>query len=409
MSVPKFIQISMLSSYPAALLNRDDSGLAKRIRFGGAMRTRVSSQCLKRHWRMADDPYSLANVDPSLTLSIRSRETFNRVLLPMLVERGFAEDAAVAVLSAFQKALYEGKDKADKEATQKGDKHPLVRSEVVVLGRAEIEFLAQRAGAILERAAEEAGADAKALVKTAAALAKDYLKDKDVKKNWQALTCGAGLDAAMFGRFVSGDPEARVNAAVHVAHALTVHAESSETDYFTAVDDLTTSSEGGSGHLGAAELTSGLYYSYVVVDVPQLVSNITGAEASAWLDADRTLAARTVKHLIHLMATVSPGAKLGSTAPYDHASFVLAEAGDRQPRTLANAFLAPVSFDRTLFPDTLRALSGYLEGMDGMYGQEEARWLACRVPTDELAGFGAQRMNLPALAEVVETAIREGK
>ncbi len=59
MSAPKFIQIHTLHSYPATLLNRDDAGLAKRLPFGGVERLRVSSQCLKRHWRMADDPMAI--------------------------------------------------------------------------------------------------------------------------------------------------------------------------------------------------------------------------------------------------------------------------------------------------------------------------------------------------------------
>src|SRR5690606_29435505 len=46
-----FLQVHTLTSYHATLLNRDDAGLAKRIRFGGEERLRISSQCLKRHWR----------------------------------------------------------------------------------------------------------------------------------------------------------------------------------------------------------------------------------------------------------------------------------------------------------------------------------------------------------------------
>ena len=59
MTVPKFIQIHTLTAYPAALLNRDDAGLAKRLPFGGATRIRVSSQCLKRHWRKAEGKHAL--------------------------------------------------------------------------------------------------------------------------------------------------------------------------------------------------------------------------------------------------------------------------------------------------------------------------------------------------------------
>ena len=36
MTTPRFLQVHTLHSYPAALLNRDDSGLAKRMPFGGA-------------------------------------------------------------------------------------------------------------------------------------------------------------------------------------------------------------------------------------------------------------------------------------------------------------------------------------------------------------------------------------
>ncbi|WP_210183419.1 type I-E CRISPR-associated protein Cas7/Cse4/CasC, partial [Methylobrevis pamukkalensis] len=62
MPEPRFLQIHFLAPYTAALLNRDDAGLAKRLPFGGHLRTRVSSQCLKRHWRLAQDPHALASI-----------------------------------------------------------------------------------------------------------------------------------------------------------------------------------------------------------------------------------------------------------------------------------------------------------------------------------------------------------
>ena len=63
MPEPRFLQIHTLSGYTAALLNRDDSGLAKRLPYGDAFRTRISSQCLKRHWRCAQDPHALQEID----------------------------------------------------------------------------------------------------------------------------------------------------------------------------------------------------------------------------------------------------------------------------------------------------------------------------------------------------------
>ncbi len=62
MATQRFLQIHTLHSYPAALLNRDDSGLAKRLPFGGAIRTRISSQCLKRHWRVARGEFAINSI-----------------------------------------------------------------------------------------------------------------------------------------------------------------------------------------------------------------------------------------------------------------------------------------------------------------------------------------------------------
>ena len=74
MTTPVSCKSIRLHSYAAALLNRDDSGLAKRLTYGGVSRTRISSQCLKRHWRTAqeidektggkikDDPHALQNL-----------------------------------------------------------------------------------------------------------------------------------------------------------------------------------------------------------------------------------------------------------------------------------------------------------------------------------------------------------
>ena len=67
---------------------------------------------------------------------------------------------------------------------------------------------------------------------------------------------------------VTSDPGANIDAAVHVAHAFTVHAEESESDYFSVVDDLQADDEDpGAAHIGDMELTAGLFYGYVVVDV----------------------------------------------------------------------------------------------------------------------------------------------
>lgn len=389
MTAPKFIQIHTLHSYPGTLLNRDDAGLAKRLPFGGVERLRVSSQCLKRHWKTADDAFALGRIDPEIGISVRSRRVWVVRLREVLVGEGLAADAVDVVLDAMQTQLY-GESKKAKAG--KGAGIDLERNELVVLGNKEIDYLAREA----RRVIAEAGTDKRRVAEEL----------KQLKQNLRPLKAGAGIDSAMFGRFVSGDRDARVDAAVHVAHAFTVHEQASEPDYFTAVDDLQAEEQGaGAGHLNTADLTSGVYYGYVVVEVPLLVANLEAVDRTRWLEVDRSTAARAIRHLLHLIAKVTPGAKKGSTAPYDWASLVLVEAGDEQPRTLANAFIEPVR-SRPLERHAGQALLHHLHAIDAMYGVSGRRWLATRL--DGITLDGAEVLAFPRLAESVEATVARG-
>jgi CRISPR system Cascade subunit CasC len=409
---PRFVQIHTLTSYPAALLNRDDAGFAKRIPFGGVPRIRISSQCLKRHWRLFDGEASLASIRVGggmAPMSIRSRRTFERFVHKPLVAEGVGAEMAAAVTRAFMEVLLGESPKAKatkKEKEQAGEEavDPGVRTnQITVLGRPEVDFILAEARAVCA-----AVQDPKQAKKTV----EERFK-KEAKKNLDALKRAAGLDAALFGRMVTSDILARGDAAIHVAHAFTTHGEEAETDYFSAMDDLLVQSdegELGSGHINTSELTSGLFYGYLVVDVPLLVSNLEGCERKDWAAADRSLAAEVVRRLVQLVATVSPGAKLGSTAPYSYAHLVLAETGSAQPRTLANAFLKPVPERPDLVRNTYVALAQHLVEIDAMYGRSGERKLAARGLVAELdeAVAASDRVRLPELTEWVAEQIRRG-
>lgn len=338
----RFLQIHSLHGYSAVLLNRDDSGLAKRILYGDAMRTRVSSQCLKRHWRVTESPHALQRIDGAAA-SVRSRETVSRRVIQPLRDGDHDTEVIDAISTAFQRAVY-GEKKGDES------RQPLL------LGEPEIEYLAAEALKI----AQEHGTNA-----TAAATAAEGWQ-KDSKANMKALreNCSipGGIAAALFGRMVTSDVEANIDAAVHVAHAFTVHREESESDYFTVVDDLKgAEDDSGADHIGETELTSGLFYGYVVLDRSALVRN---------LGNDVAMAGEVARRLVHLIATVTPGAKLGPTAPYGYASWLLVEAGDRQPRSLAEAYREPCKPDRLV---ATQAAGQFLKKVDALYETGETR------------------------------------
>ena len=406
MTDARFLQIHTLHSYSGALLNRDDSGLAKRLPYGDAMRTRISSQCLKRHWRMAEDPHALNNIDGAAA-SFRSRELVTLKVIAPLREQ-YSDGVCAILNNLFQTTVY-----GEKGTTKTG-------RQTLLFGAPELDWLASQARDLAQTIAPvlEAGGytsppseNAEKWLKEAARHVEKQTKAwrADFKHNIDAMrdatTLPAGLTAALFGRMVTSDPEANIDAAIHVAHAFTVHSEESESDYFTAVDDLKRDEDdGGADTIQETELTSGLFYGYVVVDVPGLIENTSGVrrDAANFHEADRRLAAEIAHNLLYLITEISPGAKLGSTAPYGRAEFLLVEAGDRQPRSLASAFREPV--DATV-PTAQATLTRKLEQFDALYETGEAR-RAMHLANDEIAS--APRGSLREIADWARQTVLTG-
>jgi CRISPR system Cascade subunit CasC len=389
----RFLQIHTLTSFAGVLLNRDDTGAAKRMPYGGAVRTRISSQCLKRHWRNAAGEWRL---EEEAHRSLRTRHIFEKELRAAVKTQTNAPDDLIeAVGSAVTVMLY--------------GKETVKERQAMLFGRPEIDAL-KRLSISLVTEAVAGGSNAKVAREHAEKQIKDSKKNLSAMKE-QAGDLPAGLVAALFGRMVTSDPAANTDAAIHVAHAFTVHREESEGDYFTVVDDLSVAEgEAGSGGIFDTEITSGLFYSYVVIDVPLLVSNLTGVDASTAFKegTNRALPATIVERLVHLIATVSPGAKKGSTAPYAYADLMLIEAGSRQPRSLAAAFRDPVTagHGQSLTRAAIEAATKQLERFDKAYDRHEARRVMNATGSDASALGGDLSLN--ALATWAAEAVRAG-
>lgn len=345
----RFLQIHALVSYAGVLLNRDEAGAAKRLPFGGTTRVRVSSQSLKRHWRFAgetdhDKAKEVAESLQSLGVPMgeRTKELVSSVIVPAAVKANpGAPEKLVKELSDLLHVELYGSKGVDPKARQ-----------ALLFGQPEVDYLCKFAAETLA-----GGMQGEALKKAF----------REARANMAALTHAAGLEAALFGRMVTSDREADRFAPIHVQHAFTVHAMERELDFVTVVDDLRNrdpEAEAGSAGMFDAELTSGVFYSYVNVDVDLLVSNLGG---------DTELAGQVVDRLVHLIAKVSPGAKKGSTAPFAAAEFMLVEAGSDLPRSLAGAFRNAVPLKGDVFQESINRLGGYLRSMDQAYGKGTER------------------------------------
>lgn len=380
-----FLQMHWLISYHASLLNRDDAGLAKRIPFGNATRLRISSQCLKRHWR------TQLQKQLDLPAGLRTRYFFSRELLPRLqneygVEASLAEELVRALGKSILASSDGSRDPLDEQLRMK---------QPALFGRPEADFL-------VSLLAECATApDPKA------ALSEKLRTDKN---NFRAMVRAAGygdvfagVEGALFGRFVTSDILARTDAAVHVAHAFTVHAQDNEIDYFTVVDDLSLEEETGAAHANDMDLGAGVFYGYLAVDVPLLVSNFTGCDRREWREKQSDDVRNTLSALFRAVATVTPGAKLGATAPYSYADFVMFEAGNQQPRSLANAYLQALQPQSNLLQQAVEQLRDYLAAQEKVYGPTadyRAVATTCRWEAEPLA----QPLD-DAIASVLDVAL----
>lgn len=315
----QFIQLHLLTSYAPSNLNRDDLGRPKTAKMGGFERLRVSSQSLKRNWRVSD----LFEKAMAGNIGIRTKR-FGVEIYEALLAEGVKEKSAKEWASSI--AAVFGKGKKDS---------------------LEIEQLAHISPA------EQEGALALAKLLAAEDRAPTDSELKLLKSDQTA------VDIALFGRMLASSPAFNVEAACQVAHAISVHSVVVEDDYFTAVDDLNDGkTDSGSSHIGESGFAAALFYSYICINKSQLIEN---------LDGNEELANNAIKALVEAAVKVSPTGKQNSFASRAYASFVLAEKGTQQPRSLSVAFLKPI-VDEDQATAAIAALQLQADNFDKVYG-----------------------------------------
>lgn len=367
------IDIHMLKSFPPTNLNRDDSGSPKTCVFGGCQRGRISSQSLKHAWRR-DSEFQ------KLPLGIRTRKLPD-IVSKQLLEQGVDEKLVQCVkpkLSAFGNKKYEEQD------DQKTAQIMFFAPEDV---RAVTEAVKQT---ILENPSPE------------------KLKEISAKQWMEQLKNKArpiSLDMALFGRMITDDSFANVEAAMQVAHAISTHVVNMESDFFTAVDDLMDKEiqETGSAMMGDTDFNSCCYYLYISLDVEQLMKNAEGSP--------EVLQAipRVLPLLLEAIAYTNPSGKQNSFAGHSMPGVMCVEKKPRNvPVSYANAYEKPVYSRSGYMEPSAKRLSELIDLYDQSYGLpvDERLWLA---PGLECQPQKATRMNgLPDMMGATEQWLRKG-
>lgn len=318
-----FLQLHLLTSYPPACLNRDDLNRPKSAKMGGVDRLRISSQSLKRAWRTSGQFEEALTGHMGTRTKLRGVKVYERLVAAGVKEKD-AKEWAQAIASCFGKLKGKKDDKS--------------------LNDLEIEQLAHfspEEGTAIDALADTLAKDGRAPTESDLGL---------LRKHHTA------ADIALFGRMLADSPGFNTEAACQVAHAITVHRAAVEDDFFTAVDDLNTREvDAGSAHMGEQGFGAGLFYQYVCIDCDLLCERLGTA-----------LAEKSIQALIEAAATVAPTGKQNSFASRAWAYYVLAEKGERQPRSLSLAFMKPVR-DGDMLNDAVSALTTMRDNLDKVY------------------------------------------
>ncbi|MEO1637157.1 MAG: type I-E CRISPR-associated protein Cas7/Cse4/CasC [Cyanobacteria bacterium J06631_9] len=340
-------EIHVLQSFPPANLNRDENGMPKSTVFGGRPRARISSQCQKRAVRLHYQRHSDLNPD---NFANRSRSWLSQ-LKPLLIEADIAEDQAEIVAKLALSHLGAGED----------PKKPSKTKTILFLGQTEI-------AAIADILIKNWDAIAPGLAgKTPALPKKDPNIGKVIEKS--LATTGKPGDVALFGRMMASLPSVNVDAAVQMAHAISVNKLQQEFDFFTAVDDLSDTSDldgndddSGADHLGETGYNSSAYYRFTVVDTQQLQKNLGGNEQVAII----------TRAFSEAFIQAIPTGHQNGFAAHSLPAAVMVVVRKGQPISLVDAFEDPVAprNNKSLLENAIARLDQHWADLCKMYGDD---------------------------------------
>jgi len=365
------INIHMIQNHAPANLNRDDLGAPKTCYFGCVLRSRISSQCLKRSIRMSKEFQKLLG-------GVRTRR------LVQLIANG------------------------DEKLQEKAEK---------VLGKCGIlpKTSQSRESKMLIYTTREA-------VKEMAELLKSHqgVVDDDLAKRFARIIAEktAVPDMALAGRMLEPESDiwkgidTTVEAALQVAHAVSTNEARPEVDYYVAADDIP-GSDAGAGYVDEAMFASACFYKYFSIDWDQLLKNL-----EAFHSDKKALAAHTVGAFLRAAAMVTPTGKQNSFAAHNPPDGILVEIRN-YPLSYANAFISPVKADeRDIVSQSVAQLAQYAYDLDSGYGNPEKRlWFSpnlrhpFRVMVKEEPGEKAKEKalaeeNFPSLEKLVPAVLK---
>jgi CRISPR system Cascade subunit CasC len=338
------VEIHMIQNHSPANLNRDDLGAPKTCYFGGVLRSRISSQCIKRSIRRSAEFEALLG-------GVRTRQLAD--LIAKQVARKDARKHAEKILDLCgfkpKKARGKGGDGEEEEDSE--------RSKMLVYTSRQA--IAEMAGLLqdnLGRTDQELASHFATLISERVGVPDMALCGRMLEPDKAASTIWKGLATT-------------VEAALQVAHAISTHEARPEVDYYVAADDIP-GEDAGAGYVDEAMFASACFYKYFSINWETLVHNLKSFNGTK-----EHLAAHTVGAFIRAAALVTPTGKQNSFAAHNHPDGVLVDLR-HSPVSYANAFAKPAASDggRDLVSQSIAQLAQYVHDLDEGYGKPKDRF-----------------------------------
>jgi len=318
------IEIHAIQNHSPANLNRDDLGAPKTCYFGGVLRSRISSQCIKRSVRMSSEFEKLLG-------GIRTRQ-LAKLIAEKVTGRADVKKRAAKIL---EKCGINPKDEN--------------RSDMLV-------YTTRQAISEMAALLQQSEGESDQLALEFGKLISERVAVPDMALSGRMLETGVLKDTT-------------VNAALQVAHAISTHEARPEVDYYVAADDIP-GDDAGAGYVDEAMFASACFYKYFSIDWDQLVKNLEGFQGNK-----EHLAAHTVGAFIRGAALTNPTGKQNSFAAHNPPDGILIEIKDKKtPISYANAFAKPAAqSERDLISQSIAQLGQYVHDLDTGYGKPEAK------------------------------------
>ena len=387
-----FLDVHILHGVPFSNLNRDNIGTPKSMIYGGATRSRISSQCTKRAARI----WLEENTD--MGKALRTRRLPQKTRETLTADYGFSDgDAVKAVTVLFDLAGIKLKVVNSGDSATEADNDASIADDTTVDGELQ--------GDQLTFTTTEAAQDIAAAISSHrdAILEDGFKPKKALKDELLAAFHRQNTVIALCGRMLADLPGSNVDGALQVAHAFTTHAASPSLDYFTAVDDeiQDDDDETGAGHINVNEFTSGVFYRHATIGIGLLAASLDGsAEATA----------EAASAFVRAFMLAEPTGKQNAANAHTRPELIAVTLRSDRPVSLATAFDEPVQPRKGggYMADSIARLGEHAAAGNAFYGDEGiiGAWyaVASHDPVD-LSGLGAPVANFDVLVASVQQAV----